>query len=85
MPVSGHTRYLVGFEYLGFNKETIFASLVALVGRMKSLGGFMDSVGNEYLDLVLEVVDLVSDVAVADALAFDLVVLAMLLNWCVLV
>lgn len=78
MPVSGQTRYLVGFECRGFNKDTIRASFVAFLGRMKSLSGFADSVGNTYRDLD-EAVEVVGALDVVElAPAFDLVVLAII-------
>ena len=39
-PVSGQARYRVGLAWRGFSRDTMRASLVALLGRMKSFGGF---------------------------------------------
>lgn len=49
-PDSGQMRYRVDFEYRGFFNDTTLASGVALLGRMSTFGGFVDSSGNEYFE-----------------------------------
>jgi hypothetical protein len=62
IPVSGQTRYLVGFEYRGFGRVTILAAALAFRGSTNSNGGEGASSGSSYLDF---------EVGVAEAVAFS--------------